>query len=108
MERKGKTSEDLADLLGGYFKKDEIKFTDVWANAGAVFVAGHDNLSSSIRHTLYELSKRPDLQDRCRKSIQDVLKKHNNELTYEAIMEMTYLEQCIFGKKLFCLENSFY
>ena len=107
---KDKKTDDFADLLNSIMKGKEhpIKHYEVVANAGAVFIAGHDNLTSSIRHTLYELSKNPALQTRCRESIKEVLKKHNNELTYEAIMDMTYLEQCIFGKfKIFSLKIYF-
>ena len=103
---KEKKTDDLTDLLNAVWKGTDnpINYNEVFAHAGAIFVAGHDNLTSSIRHTLYELSKNPALQTRCRESIKEVLKKHNNELTYEAIMDMTYLEQCIFGK--FIIFNS--
>lgn len=107
-KKKEKTTDDLTDLLNSVWKGTEnpIGYNEVFAHAGAIFVAGHDNLTSSIRHTLYELSKNPKLQARCRESIKEVLKKHNNELTYEAIMDMTFLEQCIFGKFKFVISKS--
>lgn len=47
---------------------------------------------------LYELSLNPDLQEKLRKHIRDVLSKHKNELTYEAMLDMKYLQMVIDGE----------
>lgn len=47
---------------------------------------------------LHELSQNPEIQVRVREEIIDVLAKHDGKITYEALSEMTYLEQCINGK----------
>ncbi|XP_073821343.1 cytochrome P450 6a16 [Musca autumnalis] len=59
------------------------------------FVAGFETSSSNMSYGLYELAKNPDKQDILRQEILDVLQKHNNKLTYEAMMEMSYLDQVI-------------
>lgn len=38
-----------------------------------------------------------ELQEKARKCVLDVLKEHNNEFTYEAVMQMDYIEQCLNG-----------
>lgn len=101
-ERSNVKENDAIDLLYSLHKSSNpITFDEVWANSTALLMAGHDNTSSAIRHTLYELSKREDLQERCRVSIRDAMKKHKikseKDLTYEAVMDMQFIEQCVFG-----------
>lgn len=47
---------------------------------------------------LYELSRNMDIQRKARNEIIDVLEKHNGVLSYEAMMEMSYIDQIINGK----------
>lgn len=47
--------------------------------------------------TLYELGYRPQIQTKLRDEIGRVLAKHNGAITYEALAEMTYLEQVVNG-----------
>lgn len=42
--------------------------------------------------TLYELALNQDVQDRLRKENQEILDKHDGEATYDAIMQMKYLD----------------
>lgn len=44
---------------------------------------------------MHLLAHHQDVQDKARLSIQEVLDRHNGEWCYDAIMEMTYLEQII-------------
>lgn len=53
---------------------------------------------------LYELAKQPELQDRLRNEINEVLAKYNDEITYDSIKEITYLQQVLDGEFVFrCL-----
>lgn len=47
----------------------------------------------------YELALNPDIQERLRKEIQSVLAKHENQLSYDALMEMKYLDM-VFNETL--------
>lgn len=46
---------------------------------------------------LYELSLNPEVQDKLREEILASLKKHENNVTYESMLEMKYLQMVIDG-----------
>lgn len=46
---------------------------------------------------LYELARNPEVQEKARQEINEVLKRHNWKVTYEAIQEMNYLKQVLDG-----------
>ena len=50
-----------------------------------------------MSYTLFEMSQNQDVQDKARDNVRKVLAKHDGLFTYEAMMEMTYIENCISG-----------
>lgn len=56
--------------------------------------AGFDPLLATMMYVMYDLARYPQIQERLRNHILEVLKKHN-EYSYSSIKDMTYLEQCI-------------
>jgi cytochrome P450 family 6 len=50
---------------------------------------------------LFELASNPDIQEKLRQEIYEVLKRHDNKLTYDSTMEMHYMEKVINGKNIF-------
>jgi len=44
---------------------------------------------------LSSLANHEEIQNKARRSIEDVLAKHDNEWCYDAVLEMTYIEQII-------------
>ncbi|ALC40934.1 Cyp6u1 [Drosophila busckii] len=63
------------------------------AQAFVFFVAGFETSSSTMGFCLYELALQPDVQQKLREEIETVL--GDAELTYEALGELTYLEQVL-------------
>ena len=47
--------------------------------------------------SLFELSQNQEVQDKARDNVRKVLEKHGGSFTYEAVMEMAYIENCILG-----------
>ncbi|KAL0870364.1 hypothetical protein ABMA27_005374 [Loxostege sticticalis] len=56
------------------------------------FAAGFETSSSSTSYTLHQLAHNPDVLKKVQKNIDEVLSKHDNKLSYEAVKDMTYLE----------------
>lgn len=77
-----------------------LTLEQVAAQAMVFFLAGFDTSSTTISFCLYELALNHDIQDKLRKEICEVLEKNDNELTYECIKEMKYLDMVISGKCL--------
>jgi cytochrome P450 family 6 len=83
---------NIDDEVGGSDTR-KITFKELAAQAFIFFFAGFETTSTTMSFMLYELAYNQDIQDKVRKEIQDVVKKHNGEITYDAIQEMTYLRQ---------------
>ncbi|XP_035781530.1 probable cytochrome P450 6a14 [Anopheles albimanus] len=91
---------DFMNILIGMRSDNETKsedgtltFNEIAAQAFLFFLAGFDTSSSLLAFTLYELGMNQELQQKARQSIQEVLKRYDGRLTYDAIMEMHYLEK---------------
>lgn len=67
------------------------------AAAYSMFFAGIDSSASTIEFCIYELATHTEVQARLQEDIDSALVKHNGKVTYDAIMEMNYLEQVIKG-----------
>lgn len=80
-------------------KVGTITTEEIAAQAFIFFLAGFETSSTALTYCLYELSLQPEVQEKARQSVKTVMKKHGNEFTYEAMMEMDYIENCINGKR---------
>jgi hypothetical protein len=51
-----------------------------------------------MSYALYELALHPEIQNRLRAEIMQVLNKHNGQLTYDGLQEMAYLDMVVSGE----------
>uniref|UniRef100_A0A1I8P471 Cytochrome P450 n=1 Tax=Stomoxys calcitrans TaxID=35570 RepID=A0A1I8P471_STOCA len=65
------------------------------AQAMVFFLAGFDTSSTTMSFCLYELALNPEVQEKLRQEIIDVLKKHQNQVSYECIKEMHYMDMVV-------------
>ena len=70
---------------------------EMTAQVFVFFIAGFETSSTTMSFCLYELALNPDVQQRLRKEMDDVLEQHDGQITYEAIQEMEYLDRVISG-----------
>ncbi|XP_065156977.1 cytochrome P450 9e2-like [Atheta coriaria] len=86
---------DYLDLISQLKEKSkEYKFDDrdVAAQAASFFGDGIETSSVVICYNLFEIAKHSEVQNKIREEIQLVRQKHNDCITYEAILDMTYLD----------------
>lgn len=91
-----KESKDVQDS-----KKEinfPIDFIEIAAQCFIFFLGGFETSSSTMCFALYEIIDNEQIQEKLRAEIKRVLQKYDGEITYEAVMEMTYLEKVIQGK----------
>lgn len=86
----------LINLKNEADSDNRLTFKEVAAQVFLFFFAGSETSSTTMAYALFELSIHTDMQDRVRNEIHKVL--NGNNLTYDAILEMTYLEQVFYGK----------
>lgn len=74
-----------------------LTFNQICAQSLMFFLAGFESTSTTLAFCLYEMALHQNFQDSARWEIIKVLEKHKGTLTYEAVMEMKYLEQVLLG-----------
>lgn len=82
----------LAESTGA---EKSLSINDMAANSFGLILAGYESSSATMAFFMYEMANNPDIQQRAYEEIQEVLQRFDDELTYEALNEMKYLESCI-------------
>ena len=66
------------------------------ATAVVLLVAGYDTTGTTLAFACYQLAKNPEIQERFREEVEEVSGGDiNEEITYEDLHNMTYLDQII-------------
>lgn len=76
----------------------EITNEDITAHALVFFIGGLESVSSSISFTAYELAINPNVQEKLRREVHATLKECEGKVTYEAILNMKYMDMMVSGK----------
>uniref|UniRef100_A0A2Y9D1N1 Cytochrome P450 n=1 Tax=Anopheles dirus TaxID=7168 RepID=A0A2Y9D1N1_9DIPT len=104
-EENGVRRDDFMQLLIDMMKEngagngESLTFEEISAQAFVFFFAGFETSTTTLTCALHLLSKHPEVQEKARKCVQDVLEKHHGELTYDAVVEMEYIG-CIINETL--------
>lgn len=86
----GKLEGDNTDL-------GKMTFNELAAQVFLFFIAGFETSSSTVTFAFYELALNPDIQERAREEVRDAMQRHGGALSYEAAMELKYIDQIING-----------
>ncbi|PNF21100.1 hypothetical protein B7P43_G05546 [Cryptotermes secundus] len=102
LRRRGKT-HIKEDMKSAKKPKNEFKLQmegdDFVAQAFIFLAGGFETSGTTMSFALYELAMHPDIQHRLREEITRVMAKHQGELTYEGMQEMSYLDMVVSGMR---------
>lgn len=95
-----KLTEDNSNLkdYSGKHVMESLTDDEYCAQMWVFFSASFETSSSTLTFALFELAKNPECQKKLRSEISNVLAQHRNQITYDSVMEMKYLECVIDGK----------
>ncbi|XP_067627256.1 cytochrome P450 6a9-like [Eurosta solidaginis] len=91
----------LMDLNKGKHLKSEndqlraLSVSEMTAQAFVFFVAGFETSATTMAFALYELALQQDIQNRLRLEIEETIKQHNDDFTYECMEDMQYMKQVL-------------
>ncbi|KAG5868514.1 hypothetical protein JTB14_036998 [Gonioctena quinquepunctata] len=97
LKNKGKISDDEnmktdnEKEVAGQF----LTFNEIAAQCFVFFLAGFETSATTMTFALLELALNQDIQDKLRQEVKTVLKKYDRQITYDAIMEMNYLDKVV-------------
>ncbi|KAF2878723.1 hypothetical protein ILUMI_27439 [Ignelater luminosus] len=93
----GSHMKDAIDIMRS--KDSAINIKDTLSrftmNTIGSYAFGHETSSTTMTFCLFELTQHLDIQENVRQEINEVLKRHNGEITYDALTEMKYMGQVI-------------
>ena len=78
----------------------EIEGDDFVGQAFIFLAAGFETSGSTLTYALYEIALHPEIQNRLRAEIMQVMKKHNGQLTYDGIQDLAYLDMVVSGRRI--------
>lgn len=74
-----------------------LTLEEMTAQASLFFLAGFETAASTTSFCLYELAQNRGIQEQLREEIDEVLSRHEGEICYQALQEMTYMDQVVNG-----------
>lgn len=90
-------SEEQKDHTGRAFKAS-LSSNEYIAQMWMFLCGSAESSSTIVSFALYELARNLECQIKLRNEISSVLSKHDNEITYEAVAEMSYIDCVLDGK----------
>lgn len=100
LKKKGKIIGESIETKNtdGSPKIIELELSDLimTAQVFVFFGAGFETSSTASSFTLHQLAFNPEYQEKVQKQIDEVLLRHDNKITYDAVKEMTYLERSFY------------
>lgn len=97
LKNNGKLDDDNEEKIAKSQPGTALTMDEAAAQAFIFFLAGFETTSTTISFALFEMSLNNEIQTRARNEVDEIIRKHEGKLTYEAVMELQYLEAVILG-----------
>lgn len=91
--------DDFMQLLLNATSKMDTNDTELAGHALSLFIEGFETSSTVLCFALYELARNPEVQERAHAEIVDVLAQYDNEWSFDALQDLTYLDRVLQGYK---------
>ncbi|XP_054287788.1 probable cytochrome P450 6a13 [Macrosteles quadrilineatus] len=72
-----------------------LTIEQITAQAFVFFIAGYTTDTSVLSFCLFELSQNKDIQEKLCREVDASVNKHQGQITYQALQEMTYMDQVV-------------
>ncbi|KPJ04498.1 Cytochrome P450 6B1 [Papilio xuthus] len=74
--------------------ENDVEITDmvIAANAFIIFLGGFETTSSTLAFLFLELAADQRVQEKMRKEVREVMERHNGNMAYEVLQELSYME----------------
>lgn len=78
-----------------FLSRKDYDETYLAGHAMALYIDGTETSSLALSFIMYELARHPECQQKMHNEITAVLSKHGDQITYESLHEMQYMETII-------------
>lgn len=86
--------------------KKPLSESEIIGQCFIFFLAGFETSSTAMTFACLELAQNVLIQEKLRTEIFEVLQQHDGKITYDAIMDMSYLDKVINGKSITIFERA--
>lgn len=74
-----------------------LTFNEIAAQSFIFFLAGYETSSTVTSFALYEIAQNGAMQEKLKQEVLETIRKYDGEITYDALVEMEYMEKVILG-----------
>lgn len=99
LKNQGKVNDDENLIISKDQVDHNLTLNEITAQCFVFFLAGFETSATTMTFALLELAQNQDVQEKLRSEIEAVLERHDGKISYEAVMEMLYLDKVIHGEK---------
>lgn len=94
-EKENVQRDDFLNILIKLKAEGQLTLSQIAAEVFIFQFAGFDTSAATLTYAAYELAVNPQIQEKVREEVFRVKKEFNNDLTYEAIFAMPYLDRVL-------------
>ena len=68
---------------------------EIVSTALVILIAGYDTTANTLSYVCYELAKNPDIQERLREEVDDIIDDDCKNIKYEQLQKMPYMDKVL-------------